>query len=116
LFRDSSIFLLPSYCENFPLVLLEAAASGMGIIASPVGAVPEMLEHEVSAIFVEAGNKRQIAQAIYRLVQLPEERVRFGRAARDRFIAQFERSRIMKAMESTYRHVLGSPRGRSQVA
>ncbi len=110
LFRDSSIFLLPSYFENFPLVLLEAAASGMAIITTPVGAVPEFLEPEVSAIFVEAGNHPQIAEAVARLAGSPEERARLGQAARQRYLTQLGRPRIMKSLESTYQQVLAQPR------
>src|SRR5581483_7299221 len=59
LYREASIFLLPSYYENFPLVVLEAAAAGLAIITTPVGAVPEFFEDGVSAIFIQPGNPRQ---------------------------------------------------------
>ncbi len=106
LFRDASIFVLPSYFENFPLVILEAAAAGHAIITTRVGAVPEFFDDDVSAIFVDIGNVKQLAEAISRLLQQPEERRRLGSAAREVFKSRLARSRIMKSLDQVYSHVL----------
>lgn len=44
--RASDIFVLPTYTEGFPNVILEAMAAGCAIVSTPVGAIPEMLEPE----------------------------------------------------------------------
>lgn len=110
LFRDSGMFLLPSYFENSPLVLIEAAASGMAIITTPVGAVPEFLEDGVSAVFVEPGNSRQIAGAVARLANSPEERNRIGRAARQSYVTRFGRAKSVESLAAAYHRILSSPR------
>ncbi len=106
LFSEASIFLLPSYYENFPLVLIEAAAAGMAIVTTPVGAVPEFFKDGVSALFVEPRNAQQIADALLRLIQHPKERVRIGQAAREMFRTRLTRDRIMKSMDEAYCLVL----------
>ncbi len=106
LFQTASIFVLPSYYENFPLVLIEAAAAGHAIITTPVGAIPEFFEDGVSALFVEPGKPDQIGRALLRLLQKPEERLQMGRAARETFSNRLARSVIMKSLDRVYKDIL----------
>jgi glycosyltransferase involved in cell wall biosynthesis len=114
LFRESAVLVLPSYVENFPLVLLEAAAAGLAIITTPVGATPEFFKDGVSAIFVKPGNVDQLAAAIIRLLEDPEERVRLGTAARDLFVTGLARPNIMEALDRIYQQILREPCGSYQ--
>lgn len=106
LFREASAFLLPSYFENFPLVVLEAAAAGLPMIVSPVGATSEFFAHETSALFVRPGDSAQIAAALVRVANNPDLRARLGRAARVTFTQRLSRSNIMNALDSVYESVL----------
>lgn len=105
-FRDCGISVLPSYYENFPLVLLEAAAAGHAIITTPVGAVPEFFNDGVSAIFVPPGDIQQLANAIETLVNNASERVRLAQAAHAMFIQRLARPEIMRSLQNVYRAVL----------
>lgn len=67
LYRSVDIFALPSYYENMPNTVLEAMAAGLAIVATPVGAIPEMIEDEVSGLFVECGETDALIQQIERL-------------------------------------------------
>lgn len=106
LFRKTGIFLLPSYFENFPLVVLEAAAAGHAIIATPVGAIPEFFEDGVSALFVEPRNPEQLASAILRLLENPAERLQIASAGRAVFEKRLGKRGILSALEGVYRQVL----------
>ena len=106
LYRAASVFVLPSHYENFPLVVLEAAAAGQAIITTPVGAVPEFFEDGVSALFVQPGKPDQLAAALARLIEHPEERVRLGLAARQTFVSRLSRSQVMDSMHHVYQQVL----------
>lgn len=106
LFRTASIFLLPSYVENFPLVLLEAAAAGHAIITTRVGAAPEFFADGVSAIFVEPGNIDQLSAAMFRLLEDSGERQQLARGARKAFLKNLGRSTIMDSLGHVYHHVL----------
>jgi len=106
LFRRASIFLMPSYVENFPLAILEAAAAGLPIIATPVGALPEFFRDEESILFVQPGNVHAISSAVKRLMQNPPERHSMGKAARAVFVERLSRDQIFQSLDSTYQHVM----------
>ncbi len=106
-FEEASIFMLPSYRENLPLVVLEAAAAGLPIIATPVGALPEFFDDGKSIVFVQAGNVGQIRNALQCLIADEPARLRLGTAAREVFTTKFARAGIMASLDGVYRHVLG---------
>lgn len=67
LLRHSDTLILPAYDEGLPLVILEALASGVPVICTPVGAIPEVIEDGQTALFVQPGDHAEIAAAIARL-------------------------------------------------
>lgn len=60
----AGVFVLPSYAEGMPMSVLEAMAAGTPVVATRVGAVPEMLENGNSGFVVEAGRVDELAEAI----------------------------------------------------
>lgn len=105
-FEQNSIFLFPSYNENFPLVVLEAAAAGKAIITTRVGAIPEFFEHNRSVLFVEPGNVEQIANAVIELINDQEKRHRLGIAAREIIVNKLSRDKIFQSLHDVYQSVL----------
>jgi glycogen synthase len=93
------LMLVPSlWQEPFGLVVAEAMARGLPVIASNVGGPAEILTHEINGLLVEAGNERALASAINQLIKDPEKRKRFGQTARStvqqRFIIEENASRV----------------------
>jgi colanic acid/amylovoran biosynthesis glycosyltransferase len=78
----SDIFLLPSLMEQAGMVLAEAQASGLPVVATHVGGVPEMVKAGQSAHLIEPGDSRAIASAIQRLLDEPASWASMGRAGR----------------------------------
>lgn len=71
LLRQTDILVLPSYREGLPISILEAMATSCGIISTPVGAIPEILNDE-NAILVQPRNVAQLKDAIEELINNPQ--------------------------------------------
>jgi glycosyltransferase involved in cell wall biosynthesis len=65
-YRESAVFVLPSYSEGRPKVLYEAMISGMAIIATKTGGIPEVIEHGVNGLLIEPGDVDGLAALLAR--------------------------------------------------
>lgn len=79
----ADVAVLPSHTEGSPNVLLEAMAAGLPIVATAVGGVPEIVEHEKQALLVEKQNPAALARSIERLLVDQELCARLAAAARE---------------------------------
>lgn len=78
LFAGASVFALPSRQEPFGIVLLEAGAFSLPVVASAVGGVPEILEDGVTARLVPPDNAASLAQALRAVLADPAAAQRMG--------------------------------------
>lgn len=76
--------------EGIPVVLMEAMAAGLPVIASRLSGIPELVTDEESGLLVPPGDPGALAAALARLAADTELRVRLGRAARARVEADFD--------------------------
>jgi glycosyltransferase involved in cell wall biosynthesis len=102
LMAQASIVLLPSYSEGMPLVILESMALGKPIIATPVGAIPEMIADGHNGYLVDVGNPEAIAHAINKIIN-QDEINRLGENGRLIFLAKYtvevQQVRFTQALE-----------------
>jgi len=75
---QSTMLLLPSYTEGFPNVILEAMASCLPIVTTPVGAIPEVLQEGRNCLYVQPGDAEALAEKILHLLKHPELGMRMG--------------------------------------
>jgi len=90
LLRRTDIFVLPSFAENMPMAILEAFAHGLAVIATPVGAIPNVIVHERNGMLVPAGDVTALAAALERMLDSPELRLKLGEAARRDYVERYE--------------------------
>jgi glycogen(starch) synthase len=95
----SDIMLVPSlWREPFGLVVAEAMARGLPVIASNVGGPAEIVTDGVDGLLIKPGDERELARAIRQLLEHPDQRARLGQAARatvqERFTIQENARRV----------------------
>ena len=77
--RDSDVLCLPSYTEGTPNVVKEAMASGLPVIATRVGGIPDLVRHGENGLLFEPGNIAELRQCLETLVNDPDRRTKMGR-------------------------------------
>jgi glycosyltransferase involved in cell wall biosynthesis len=82
-FRCADFFVLPSHFEGLPVVIFEAGLFGLPVIATPVGAIPELLTHQKNGLLVSPGDVHGLAQAISTLADSSTLRMEIGRTLKD---------------------------------
>jgi glycosyltransferase involved in cell wall biosynthesis len=88
--EGADLCVVPSVWQDaFPLAVLEAMARGRPIIATRVGGIPEMVEHNVTGLLVPPADEDALAKAMSDLLKDPAKAARFGEAARQRVAERF---------------------------
>lgn len=111
LYRAFDVFVLSSLREGFPNVVIEAMASGCPVVATRVGGVAEIVEHDQSGLVVPASNPEALAEALERLAGDSELRERLALAGRSRVVERFALKRSIEAHERFYAALLADRRG-----
>ena len=96
------VLVLSSRFEGMPLAVLEWMAAGKAIVASRVGGIPSIVEHEHEALLVPPRDHVAFAQEIGRLLDDPSERRRLGKAAQRRQRAEFRFEHTLDLLEGLY--------------
>jgi D-inositol-3-phosphate glycosyltransferase len=79
-YAASDVFVMPSHYESFGMVVLEAMACGLPVVASQVGGLASTVVHERTGLLVPVGDWHAFAQAIIRVLAVPTLRDTFGHA------------------------------------
>jgi glycosyltransferase involved in cell wall biosynthesis len=100
-------YVMSSAWEGMPMVLLEAGAAGLPIVATQVGGNSEVVREGESGFLVQPRDPGALAEAMVRLMQLSErERQAMGERARDHVRVHFGLTRTVERWEELYREVL----------
>lgn len=110
LFAAADLFLLPSEKESFGLVALEAMASGVPVVASDAGGIPELVEHGVTGYLSPVGDVDAMAQHALRLLTDDVLYRRFATASRDRAVRLFHIDGKVEEYERLYATILSDVR------
>jgi len=88
-FVTSQMIVVPSWTEAFPLVIPEAMASGLPVIATSVGAIPDFVKDGEDGFLVAPKDPRMLAQSICRLLDDEGLRKRISKRVRERAPREF---------------------------
>jgi N-acetyl-alpha-D-glucosaminyl L-malate synthase BshA len=103
---QADLFLLPSEQESFGLAALEALASGVPVVATRVGGLPEVVRHGETGWLVPVGDPPALAEAVLKLLADEPRRAAMGRAARADALARFHPEPVVARVEALYRELL----------
>lgn len=116
LLRDTDVFILPSHSEGLPIALLEAMAAGTAVIATPVGAIPDVVVPGRHGLLVPPGNAPAVAEAILAMDADRDAVARMQQACAARIAASYSLERLADGFIDLYAQLTtGQASGRSTV-
>lgn len=110
IYATMDVCALSSTNEGTPVALIEAMAAGRAVVATAVGGVPDLVDPEVNGLLVPSNDREALTQALVRLARSPEDRVRFGAAAREAVARRFSPDRLANDIDELYRTGLSGRR------
>jgi len=102
LYQAIDLFVLTSRHEGLPLVLLEAWASGLPVVASAVGAIPQTVTHGSDGMLFESGDQSALVETLEGLLDSPSLLGQLGRRGRDLVERQYSLDRMAADYEASY--------------
>jgi glycosyltransferase involved in cell wall biosynthesis len=104
--RQATLLALPSLEENCPMVVLEAMASGVPVVAARVGGVPDLIEEGKTGLFCEPRDADSMCAGVERVLKNPAAAEEMARQAKLRAKARFSPGVIAQRHLEIYREVL----------
>lgn len=110
--HDADVLIAPSTTstdgdvEGIPNVLKEAMATGMPVVATRHGGIPELVEEGVSGFLVPERDAEALAERVTHLLEHRELWPRMGNAGRAKVVAEFDSERLATELERLYRSVV----------
>lgn len=102
LLRQAQLLVLPSYTEGIPMAILEGMSSGLPIIATPVGGIPETIDDGCEGIMIPVGDTGELCSAIERLLCDPDLCHRLGDAGRRRIERDYSPAAVYPGLEAVW--------------
>jgi glycogen synthase len=108
LYREADVFVLPTWREGFPNVVIEAMAAGLPVVATPVGAIAEAIEDGKSGLLVPVRDAAALEAALRRLIEDAALRHALGAAARARVESVFAFETVVARLAAIYDELLAA--------
>jgi len=102
----SDLFALASTSEGIPVVLMEAMACGLPVVATRITGIPELVEDGVSGYLVRPRCPEDLASAMTRLLDSPDRGAGMGAKGRDRVVRLFDAKTNLDGLARTFRRRL----------
>ena len=100
------LFVLPSLHESSPNALIEAMGVGLPCIASNVGGVLDLIDHQENGLLIPPRASGALAEAVNDLLTNQESAVSLGRNARQKIEEMFDNDRSIQQLEAVYQDCL----------
>lgn len=101
-FASADVFVLPSLAEGIPVVLMEAMASGVPCISTPVNGIPELIEHRVTGLLAVPGDVDSLTAQLDVLIEQPASRQALAERARLKVKDDFDLARNVRQLGAIF--------------
>jgi glycosyltransferase involved in cell wall biosynthesis len=105
---EADIFVLPTYFEAFPGTVLEAMQFGLPVISTFEGAIPEIVDDNITGFLVHKQNVLELTEKLELLINDSELRLRMGNKGRDKFFEHYTLGLFEKNMKQAFETVFFS--------
>jgi glycosyltransferase involved in cell wall biosynthesis len=112
-YQEATLFALPCIPskdgrhDGIPNVMLEAMATGLPIVSTSIGGVPELVEHDIDGLFVSPGNPKELAECLKRLLRDASLRERLGAAGRKKICSRFDNRKCIYPLVELFERECG---------
>lgn len=105
-FKSAKMLVHPSHMDTSPNVISEAMAAGVPVLATDVGGIPDMIEHDVSGVLVPPHSPDKLAIHIEKLIINPNFFLRLAKTAKKQCIKQHASAVVVEKTVSAYKDIL----------
>jgi glycosyltransferase involved in cell wall biosynthesis len=110
-YRDASVLALPTRNDSFPMVLLEALASGIPVVSTRVGGIPELVEDGRHGYLVEPGDDPAFTDRLGRILDDPALAAELGAEGRQKVLGAYTWSRRAAETNAIFEALLAGRAG-----
>ena len=107
-YAKSDVALLPSLFDNSPLFIYESMVSGIPVIATNVGGIPELIKHGETGYLFEKNDYEALARHIINMVENPKKRMKMGIKARSFIMRYAYAPKIAKKKKLIFQELIGN--------
>jgi glycosyltransferase involved in cell wall biosynthesis len=107
-YRQAAVLALPSLAEAFGMVLIEAMASGLPVVAAQGGAAPEVVADGVDGILVPSRDPHALADALRTVLADPDRATAMGAAGRRKVVGEMQWPQRIAALNDLFTDVLAA--------
>lgn len=101
----AGVFTLPSFDEGLPMSMLEAMAAGKAVVVTPVGGIPEAIDHGINGLLVPVGDAKALSDALVTLISSQELRQLLGQNALKTVKERFSTDVVLEKLSNLYREL-----------
>ena len=105
-YLKAGIFVFPSHFETSPNVVMEAMATGLPIVTTRVGGIPDMIDDGISGFLVNAGNVSEIVEKVELILNNSSLADNLGKKAKEKALEKFTEEAVVSKTIDAYNFVL----------
>lgn len=105
LYQAADAFVLPSFFEQLPMSILEALSSGLPVVATDVGGVSEIIDHEINGLLTKSRDKTHLFANLKKIIEDATLRESFRTAGIDTVTLKFSIKKSAQLYSTTFQHL-----------